>query len=119
MRELTAIEAKRLLDGSEGDVKAIEASIGELALKEVGTDCGYSDNKAFISLGVLFPDNATRFVRGLYNEKDNVMTGMVHIQCADEDMAEDISRVAHDVGGGSLRPDGKSFWKGFYVFEIE
>jgi hypothetical protein len=123
MRNLTDKEIDFALDDNgekdEGCV-AIEASIGELALKETGTSCGHVGNTAFIALGVLFSDNATRLVRGWYDLKDNTLCGMIHIQCEDDDLAERISETAYEIGkGGSLRPSGKSLWSGFYEFENE
>jgi hypothetical protein len=123
MRNLTDEEIDFALDDNgekdEGCI-AIEASIGELALKETGTSCGHVGNTTFIALGVLFPDNATRLVRGWYDPKDNTMCGMIHIQCENNDVADRISEVAYNIGnGGSLRPSGESLWPGFYEFENE
>jgi hypothetical protein len=123
MRKLTQEEIDLALDDngetSEGCV-AVEATIGELALANIGTSCGHIGNTTFIALGVMFPDNDTRLVRGWLDSRDNTMCGMIHIQCHDEDLAERISNTAYEAGGGgSLRPDGPSLWEGFWEFESE
>jgi hypothetical protein len=123
MRNLTHEEIDQKLDcnGEDGEgYVPIEATISELALNGTSTTCGTKGNTAFVALGVMFPDNATRLVRGWYCAADNTMCGMIHIQCEDEYTAERISEVAYEAGnGGSLRPSGVSLWPSFYEFENE
>jgi len=123
MRNLTPEEIDEALDDNgeadEGCV-AVEATIGELALAKTGTSCGHTGNTAFNALSILFPDNATRLVRGWFDSRDNTLCGMIHIQCQDEELAERISNTAYEAGnGGSLRPAGPSLWEGFWEFENE
>lgn len=123
MRTLTQAEIDFALDDngeSEEGFSAIEASIEELSHKGTGTSCGHVGNSAFKSLNILFPDSASRLVRGWYDPSDNTMGGMIHIQCDDKDMAEKISETAYEAGnGGSLRPSGESLWESFFEFENE
>ena len=133
MRKLTQKEIDVALDdNSEADegCVAVEATIGELALANIGTSCGHTGNTAFSALSVMFPDNATRLVRGWLDASDNTMCGMIHIQCHEpykafdkdyaEELAERISNAVYEAGGGgSLRPDGPSLWEGFWEFENE
>jgi hypothetical protein len=79
MRTLTQEEIDLALGEKEEGCIAIEVSIGELALKNTGTSCGHVGNTAFVALGAMFPDKATRFVRGWYDPKDNTMCGMIHL----------------------------------------
>jgi hypothetical protein len=121
MRDLTGQEIDLALDDNseaENGCIAIEATLGELALKGTGTSCGHLGNTAFISVALMFSDNAMRLVRGWYDPKDNTMCGMIHIQCDNEELADCISEAAGG-NGGSLRPDGPSLWEGFWEFENE
>lgn len=123
MRHLTQEEIDFALDDSgeseEGYI-AIEASIRELAQKKVGTSCGHSGNTAFAALGEVLRNDDTITVRGWFDTSDNTMCGMIHIQCPNDEIAEMMSEAAYEIGsGGSLRPEGKSLWEGFYEFEIE
>jgi hypothetical protein len=80
MRNLLQEEVDQALDDngeSENGCVAIEATIGELVSMSVGTSCGHVGNTAFVALGVLFPDNMIRLVRGWFDSKDYTMCGMM------------------------------------------
>jgi|WetSurMetagenome_2_1015567.scaffolds.fasta_scaffold214513_2 hypothetical protein len=127
MRFLTREEIDVALDdnGESGEgCVAVEMTLRELGERGAGTSCGFSGNVAFLALGLFFrgcdEEDKTRRVRGWWYESGNVMCGMIHIECDSDEMAEEIREVAYMAGaGGSLRPDGKSLWGGFYEFESE
>ena len=111
MRILNGIDYAFLDNNGEPDEGciAIEASVYELANKHTGTLCGTEGNECFIEIAKGHPN---RLVRGWYDKEENVMVGMIHIQCTEEE-AETIEDLAEHAGG-SLRPSGASCWNKFY-----
>lgn len=105
MRHLTQEEIDFALDDngeSEEGCIAIEASIIELAQKNIGTSCGHSGNTAFAALGKVIHDDNTIMVRGWFDTRDSTMCGMVHIQCPNDEVAEMMSEAAYELGGGRI-----------------
>ena len=114
MRELTRDEIRAGLDDEPEECVAVETSVSELAGLEVGTDCGYDGNKCFSALAPKYGD---RVCRGWYDKASRTVCGMFHIQCSESE-AKDIDAISGE-SGGSLRPNGKSLFGGFWEFEIE
>lgn len=124
MRKLEQWEVDKAFDDnyeSEFGCIPVEMTISEMAGLGVVTGCGSIDqengfekitNKGF----------GDRRARGWFLEYDETFDspsvfGMFHIEC-DESEAEKISDVIFEADG-SLRPNGKSMWEGFFEFEIE
>ena len=116
MRYLTREELPILEDNGESGegCVGIESTTSESADMHIGTLCGIEGNECFIEIAKEFPN---RKVRGWFDKKENVILGMVHIECT-EDETETIENLAK-CGNGSLRENGTSTWEGFYEFEIE
>jgi len=97
---------------------AIEASILLLASMHKSTGCGTKDNKCFVALEAAgYGDRLTRGWHFFDDDWGNTVDGMFHIQCSEEE-AKEISKVTAEAGG-SLRENERSFWDGFWEFEIE
>jgi predicted DNA-binding WGR domain protein len=105
---------------SEDGLFAIETTVDDLAANGIGTSCGRVGNTCFTQ--VKKAGFGARKCRGWYDDgsrhDEKAVCGMFHIECSSDAEAEKIGNVA-GVGHGSLRPEGPSLWKGFYVFEIE
>lgn len=118
MKELTQKEidfaALDDYDESQEGYTAVESDTTELSKIKAGTLCGLEGNQCFKDLARPYPK---RVVRGWFHKKENVFSGMIHIQCS-EDEAERIEEIAGKAGG-SLRHNGKSIWHGFQEFENE
>jgi len=125
MRRLEDAEIDAGLDGNgeaEDGWTAMEATIAELAAKEIGTSCGSVGNKCFEPLEkAAYGSRLTRGWHGTYDRYPDMplVDGMFHIECSSEEEAEKISDIAAEEGNGSLRPSGRSLWIGFWEFEIE
>ena len=129
MRNLTPAEIDQIDDNGESDegLTAVETTVAELAILETGTGCGRVGNQCFVEIAKALENPEKHRVIGWFEYKKpgvkyretNAMSGMVKIECTNEQGAL-IEQVASEADG-SLRfesdEEDPSFK--FREFEIE
>lgn len=120
MRDLEGKELLQITDNGESDsgFVAIEATLAELAMKEVGVS-SIVGNNVFLDIAKRYPVGGAMPVRGWYDPTGNKVYGSFIIKCDQQIIADTIREVLNGalVYCKSCKPLETP--EGFWEFEFE